>query len=51
MDRAAHDAQLVFIGIHVRLRRHFKRVQYLPLYHEDHLHVRIPQPEPTPAEH
>jgi murein endopeptidase len=47
VDRAARDAQLVFVGIHVHLRRHFKRVQYLPLYHEDHLHVRIPQPPPA----
>jgi murein endopeptidase len=48
VDRAARDAQLVFIGKHVGLRRHFKRVQYLALYHEDHLHLRIPQP-PAPA--
>ena len=44
VDRAARSAQFVFIGEHVGLRRHFKRVQYLPLYHEDHLHLRIPQP-------
>ena len=52
VDRAARDAQRVFIGIHVGLRRRFKRVQYLPLYHENHLHLRIPQPKPgtpTPA--
>src|SRR3954470_4206178 len=48
VNRAARDAQYVFIGIHVGLRRRFKRVQYLPLYHEDHLHVRIPQPPPPP---
>src|SRR5947207_12473446 len=42
VDRAARDAQYVFIGSHVGLRRPFKRVQYLPLYHEDHLHLRIP---------
>ena len=44
VDRAARSAQLVFIGEHVGLKRRFKRVQYLPLYHENHLHVRIPQP-------
>jgi murein endopeptidase len=52
VDRAARDAQFVFIGIHVGLRRHLKRVQYLPLYHEEHLHLRIPQPKagtPTSA--
>jgi murein endopeptidase len=44
VDRAARSAEFVFIGKHVGLKRRFKRVQYLPLYHEDHLHVRIPQP-------
>ena len=44
VNRAARSAQFVFIGKHVGLKRRYKRVQYLPLYHEDHLHVRIPQP-------
>lgn len=51
VDRAAREAQFVFVGRRVHLRRHFKRVQYLPSYHEDHLHLRIPQPappQPTP---
>jgi murein endopeptidase len=48
VDRAARDAQYVFVGRREGLRRRFKRVQYLPLYHEDHLHLRIPQPPPPP---
>jgi murein endopeptidase len=48
VDRAARDAERVFIGPHVHLRRKFKRVQYLP-FHDDHLHLRIPQPPPVPV--
>ena len=46
VNRAARSAQLVFIGRRVGLKRRFKRVQYLPAYHENHLHLRIPQPHP-----
>jgi murein endopeptidase len=46
VDRAARDAQLVFIGLHVPVRRHFKRVQLLR-FHDDQMHVRIPQPPPV----
>jgi murein endopeptidase len=47
VDRAARDAQFVFIGLHVHLRRHFKRVQLLA-FHDDQMHVRIPKPAPVP---
>jgi murein endopeptidase len=47
VNRAARDAELVFIGTHVGLKRRFKRVQYLA-YHDEHLHLRIPQPRPQP---
>jgi murein endopeptidase len=41
VNRAAEDAQYVFIGPHVGLRRTRKYVQYLPQYHDNHLHLRI----------
>src|SRR4051794_34159637 len=47
VDRAARDAQYLFIGPRTHLRRHFKRVQYLR-FHDEHMHLRIPQPQPPP---
>jgi murein endopeptidase len=42
VNRAARaDAQFVFIGPHVGLRRPSRNVQYLPAYHDNHLHLRI----------
>ena len=41
VNRAARDAQFVFIGPHTGLRRSHPWVQYLPAYHDNHMHVRI----------
>src|SRR3954451_3565036 len=41
VNRAARDAQYVFIGPHTGLRRTRAPVQYLPAYHDNHMHVRI----------
>jgi murein endopeptidase len=43
VNRVALDAQLAFIGRHVRLRRPARNVQYLA-HHDNHVHVRIPWP-------
>jgi murein endopeptidase len=42
VDRAARaGARFVFIGPNVGLRRTRASVQYLPAYHDNHMHVRI----------
>lgn len=41
VNRAARGAHFVFIGPHVGLRRPSSNVQYLPSYHDNHLHLRI----------
>lgn len=41
VDWASRSAQFVFVGPNVGLRRTNRRVQYLPAYHDDHMHVRL----------
>jgi murein endopeptidase len=43
VDRAARsaDTHFLFIGPHVGLRRPSRAVQYLPRYHDNHMHLRI----------
>jgi murein endopeptidase len=43
VNRAALDAQVAFIGPHVRLHRPSRNVQYLA-HHDNHLHLRIHWP-------
>lgn len=41
LDRAAHGAHFVFIGPHTGLKPPGRQVQYLPSYHDNHMHLRI----------
>jgi hypothetical protein len=41
VNRVASGAHFVFIGPHTGLRRPGRQVQYLPLYHDNHLHLRV----------
>ena len=41
VDRAARGAHFVFIGPDVGLRPPSANVQYLPSYHDNHMHLRI----------
>jgi murein endopeptidase len=41
VNRAARGARFVFIGPNTGLRPPGRQVQYLPLYHDNHLHLRI----------
>src|SRR3954470_8596913 len=41
VNRTSRGAHFVFIGPHTGLRRTHPWVQYLPAYHDNHLHLRI----------
>ncbi len=41
VKRASQGAHFVFIGPHTGLRRTHPWVQYLPAYHDNHLHLRV----------
>ena len=41
VDRASRGARFVFIGPNTGLKPPGRQVQYLPSYHDDHMHLRI----------